>query len=112
MKAFRELGLYGERRRNQPASAIADIFPGIYCIREVSYTSQNGFQQCSLGIYLTQIEPICIITLEQAINVSDGFTAIHMKVVSTEPEKVVEEIKIKAPYLQDYEFPLGPIAAS
>lgn len=111
MKAFRELGLYGERRRGQLQVDIADVFPGIYQLREIEYEELGGLRRCSLGVYLTQLSPPAVITVEQASNTRDGFTSIRMKVVSPEPEKVVEQIKTKAPYFSDYEFPLASVAA-
>ena len=112
MEAFRELGLYGERRRGQPSVDISDIFPGVYEILNRSYRPEGDSRQYSIEVYLTQMEPVAVITVEHTSNVMDGFTTMHMKVVSTEPEKVVEQIKIKAPYLENYEFPLPPVAAS
>ena len=112
MVAFRELGLSGERRRDQLSVGIPDIFPGVYRILNRSYRPDGDSRQYSIEVYLTQMEPVAIITVEQASNVMDGFTAIRMKVVSQEPEKVVEQIQIKAPYLENYEFPLPPVAAS
>lgn len=110
MEAFRELGLYGELRRTDERVGISDIFPGVYELLDRSYRSEGDLRQYSIEVYLTEIEPVTIITVEQASNVMDGFTTIRMKVVSPEPEQAVEKIKTKAPYFRDYEFPLAPIA--
>jgi len=112
MEAFRELGLYGERRRGQPSVGIADIFSGVCQLLNRSYRPEGYSRQYSIEVYLTQTETLAVITVEQASNVLDGFTTISMKVVSPEPEKVIEKIKVNAPYLESYEFPLPPVAAS
>lgn len=100
MEAFRELGLYGERRRTDENVGISEIFPSAHEVLIRSYRPEGDTRRYSIGVYLTT-EPPAVIAVEQASNTLDGFITISMKIVSPEHELIISKIKEQTPYLSD-----------